>query len=435
MGYADLVQWMFNLERFGIKLGLENMTEYMSRVGNPQRDFRSVHVTGTNGKGSVCAFLASVLKESRLKVGLYTSPHLVDFRERIRVNGEMIPEEDVVRLGRELRTTMEGMAEEAGEKQLTFFEFTTGMAFRYFSEQEVDIAVVEVGMGGRLDATNIVAPEVSVITRIGLEHTAYLGNSIEQIAREKAGIIKAGVPVVCSDFDQTSLNVIKRTCERKGSALRLIGDDFRVANVETGMGGTSFDYSGRSELPGLRTHLVGAHQAENATTAIAAAEELTTRGYSIPEDAIREGVSRTAWPGRLDVWSMDPLIILDGSHNPEGVGTSVSVLGALGLTPLTFVVGCMNDKDAGGIISALAPHAGRIVVTEVDIGRSTKARNLSIIAGRLFGGELAVEDDVPRAMTNALSDGGRGVCAIGSFYLVGDVMRWLESSDIRRGRG
>jgi dihydrofolate synthase/folylpolyglutamate synthase len=433
MGYADLIQWMFNLERFGIKLGLENMTEYMSEVGDPHKDFRSVHVTGTNGKGSVCAFLASILKESGLKVGLYTSPHLVDFRERITVNGHMIPEEDVVRLGGSLRATMEGMAREADEKQLTFFEFTTGLAFKYFGEQEVDIAVVEVGMGGRLDATNVITPEVSVITRIGLEHTAYLGGSIEQIAREKAGIVKGGIPVVCSDLNPTSLRVIQGTCERKGSPLRLIDEDFRVANVATGMEGTSFDYKGRGDLAGLRTRLVGVHQAENATTAIAAAEELMARGYSIPENAIREGVSGTTWPGRLDIWSRDPLIILDGSHNPEGVNTSVSVLSALGLTPLTFVVACMSDKDAGGMIAALAPHACRIVITEVDIGRSTKARDLSVIAEQSFKGELASEENVSRAMTTALSDRGTGVCAIGSFYLVGEVMRWLECSDIRRG--
>jgi dihydrofolate synthase/folylpolyglutamate synthase len=169
MAYEDLVQWMFNLERFGIKLGLENMTEFLSRCGNPHRDFESIHVTGTNGKGSVCTFLASILAESGLRVGLYTSPHLVDFRERVRINDSMISQEDVVRIGDDLRGVMEAMADESSEKQLTFFEFTTGMAFRYFSEKGVDVAVVEVGMGGRLDATNVLTPEVVGITRVGLE--------------------------------------------------------------------------------------------------------------------------------------------------------------------------------------------------------------------------------------------------------------------------
>ena len=434
MGYSELVQWMFNLERFGIKLGLENMTEYLSLIGNPHKGFRSVHVTGTNGKGSVCAFLASILEESGLKVGLYTSPHLVDFRERVLVNDQMISEEDVVRLGNELRATMEGMAEESGEKQLTFFEFTTGLAFKYFSEQSIDIAVVEVGMGGRLDATNVISPEVSAITRIGLEHTAYLGNTMEQVAREKAGIVKTGVPVVCSDRNSESLSVIRNACARKKATLSLVGKDFGAGNVVTRADGTSFDHEGRTRIPGLRTRLIGAHQAENAATAIAVTEQMNAAGCSISETAVREGVAKTKWPGRLDIWSDDPLVILDGSHNPEGVRTTVSVLDSLGLTPLTFVVACMDDKDGLGIIAGLAPYASSMVITEVKTARSMKASQLAILARQSFDGNISVEDDVHDAMAYALSNAtGEGVCAIGSFYLVGDVMRWLRTPDLNRG--
>ena len=434
MGYSELVQWMFNLERFGIKLGLENMTEYLSLIGNPHKGFRSIHVTGTNGKGSVCAFLASILEESGLKVGLYTSPHLVDFRERVLVNDQMISEEDVVRLGNELRATMEGMAEESGEKQLTFFEFTTGLAFKYFSEQSVDIAVVEVGMGGRLDATNVISPEVSAITRIGLEHTAYLGNTMEQVAREKAGIVKTGVPVVCSDRNSESLSVIRNACARKKATLSLVGKDFGAGNVVTRADGTSFNYEGRTRIPGLSTRLIGAHQAENAATAIAVTEQMNAAGCSISETAVREGVAKTKWPGRLDIWSNDPLVILDGSHNPEGVRTTVSVLDSLGLTPLTFVVACMDDKDGLGIIAGLAPYASSMVITEVKTARSMKASQLAILARQSFDGNISVEDDVHDAMAYALSNAtGEGVCAIGSFYLVGDVMRWLRTPDLNRG--
>jgi dihydrofolate synthase/folylpolyglutamate synthase len=431
MGYSELVQWMFNLERFGIKLGLENMTEYLSRIENPHKSFRSVHVTGTNGKGSVCAFLASILEQSGLKVGLYTSPHLVDFRERIRIDGRMISEDDVVRLGNELRATMEGMAEESGEQQLTFFEFTTGLAFKYFSEQCVDIAVVEVGMGGRLDATNVISPEVSAITRIGLEHTAYLGNTMEQVAREKAGIVKTGVPVVCSDRNSESLSVIRSACARKKATLSLMGKDFGAGNVVTRTDGTSFDYDGLTRIPGLSTRLIGVHQAENAATAIAVTEQMNAAGYSISETAVREGVAKTKLSGRLDIWSKDPLVILDGSHNPEGVRTTVSVLDSLGLTPLTFVVACMDDKDGLGIIAGLAPYASRMVITEVKTGRSIKAAQLAILARQSFDGEVSVEENVQDAMTSALSNAtGEGVCAIGSFYLVGDVMRWLGTPDL-----
>jgi dihydrofolate synthase/folylpolyglutamate synthase len=426
MAYTDLIEWMFNLERFGIKLGLENITEFLSRTGNPHRDFRSVHVTGTNGKGSVCAFLASILRESGLKVGLYTSPHLVDFRERITIDGEMISEEDVVRLGNDLRGTMENMARESSEKQLTFFGFTTGLAFKYFSEKKVDIAVLEVGMGGRMDATNVVSPEVAVITRIGLEHTAYLGNTVAEIAREKAGIIKQGVPVVCSDRNPESLSVVMSTCQRKDARLTLVDEDFRVANVKTGLDGTSFDFEGEAIIRDLGTRLIGAYQAENAGVAIAAAERLKEIGYPISADAVRDGVFRTIWPGRLDVRSKEPLLVLDGSHNPEGVHTSCAALSSIGLTPLTFVVACMSDKDARGIVSALAPHASKMIVTEVKVGRSAKASHLAELAEASYTGEVVLEGDPAKAMVEAFSDmSGKGVCAIGSFYLVGEVMKWL----------
>ena len=430
MAYSDLIGWMFKLERFGIKLGLENMTEFLSRMDDPHKDFKSVHVTGTNGKGSVCAFLASILRESGLKVGLYTSPHLIDFRERVTINGMEIPERDVVRIGEELRTIMEEMAAESNEKQLTFFEFTTGLAFKYFSQQEVDIAVVEVGMGGRLDATNVLMPEVSVITRVGLEHTTYLGDTLEEIAREKAGIIKAGVTTISSERNSAPLGVIRSTCSRKGSNLSRIDADFRTDDVLADIEGTGFRYLGRRTIPGLRTRLIGAHQAENASVAIAVTEELEDRGYAITPDAIVKGVSNVVWPGRLDIRSSDPLVIVDGSHNPEGVRTTASVLSSLGLTPLTFVVACMDDKDAGGIISALAPHASRIIVTEVKIGRSVKVDRLSEVANAEFDGEVLSEGEVTNAMSKALlTRSGRGVCAIGSFYLAGEVLKWFDSRE------
>ncbi|MGQ9587078.1 MAG: bifunctional folylpolyglutamate synthase/dihydrofolate synthase [Thermoplasmata archaeon] len=370
MDYTEVTSWMFNLERFGIKLGLENISEFLSRIGNPERDFKSVHVTGTNGKGSVCAFTAEILRAHGMKVGLYTSPHLVDFRERIKIDGREIPEEDVVRLGDELRGPMEEMASEGREKQLTFFEFTTGLAFRYFSEKKVDIAVAEVGMGGRLDATNVLMPEVAAITRIGLEHTDYLGSTIPDIAREKAGIVKRGVPVVTCERSPEALSVIENTCRKKDAALRRIGKDFKASGVGQTLNGTRFDYDGVRRLSGLRTRLLGAHQAENAATAIAVVEDLSEKGMHVSDGEIRRGLRNAVWPGRLDVISTDPLIILDGSHNPDGVATTVRVLEGLGVTPLTFVLGCMDDKDARGIVKALGPAAARIVVTQARYRRA-----------------------------------------------------------------
>jgi dihydrofolate synthase/folylpolyglutamate synthase len=427
MAYEDLEQWMFNLERFGIKLGLDNMTEFMSRTGDPHNDFKSVHITGTNGKGSVCACLASMLTDAGLKVGLYTSPHLVDFRERIRVDGTMISEADVVRIANELRATMESMAREDSEKQLTFFEFTTGLAFRYFSEMKVDIAVVEVGMGGRLDATNLLNPEVVGITRVGLEHTAYLGKTLRDIAREKAGIIKQGVPVVSCEGNREVLSVLLATCEKKSARLLLMGRDFSFGNGTTTMDGAIFDYIGERSIQGLRIPLIGEHQMENAAMAVAIAEELSRMGYAVPEECLRTGLSKVEWRGRLDFWSRAPIIILDGSHNPEGAETSVRVLSEHGLTPITYVVACMSDKDASGILRALSGTAERMILTQVDIARSMKATDLFELAKDEFSGQIEVVMNPDVAIRTALSKAeGKGVCIIGSFYLVGEAMRWLE---------
>ncbi len=363
MDYGAFTDWMFNLERFGIKLGLNNITEFLARIGNPHLDFKSVHVTGTNGKGSVCVFVSEILRKHGLKVGLYTSPHLVDFRERIMIGGQEISEKEVLRLGLELKEVSDAMAEEDKEKQLTFFEFTTGLAFRYFSEKKVDMVVAEVGMGGRLDATNVLVPEVAAITRIGLEHMNYLGGTIQEIAREKAGIAKEGVTLVTCERKPEALGVISTGCEKKAAPLKVIGKDFDVANVRQTLKGTRFDYAGGRKFRDLRTHLLGGYQAENAAAAIAIVEELAKRGTFVTDEDVRKGLLSARWPGRLDIVSRNPLVIFDGGHNPDGVTTTVDVLSKLGIMPLTFVLGCMDDKDARGIVRALAPHAGSIIST------------------------------------------------------------------------
>lgn len=424
MDYCSFTEWMFGLERFGIKLGLDNIREFLGRIGNPERSFRSIHVTGTNGKGSVCAMVAEILREHGLKAGLYTSPHLVDFRERISINGVQIPERDVVRLGLELRQVMEEMASENREKQLTFFEFTTGLAFKYFEEKRADIVVAEVGMGGRLDATNVLMPEVSVITRIGLEHTNYLGNTIPEIAREKAGIIKDGVGVISCERRPEALAVIESACTRKNSALRRIGYHFDVSSVRVTVRGTEFDYIGERTIRGLRTKLLGGHQAENAAAAVAALEGLTG-GLKVTDQDIRKGLAAVRWPGRLDIVSRHPLVILDGSHNPDGAAATASVLEALDLKPLTFVVGCMDDKDARGIVRALAPLASKIIITQARYKRALPAASLMEIAAQEFSGEITLDPDAKAALELGIEDiRGKGLCVIGSLYVVGEALQW-----------
>lgn len=418
---------MFGLERFGIKLGLENMTEFLQKIGNPQLDFKTVHVTGTNGKGSVCAFVSEILLQAGLRVGLYTSPHLVDFRERIRVCNEDISEEDVLRLGIPLKSVMEQMEAEDREKQLTFFEFTTGLAFKYFAEKKLDIVVTEVGMGGRLDATNVITPEVAAITRIGLEHTNYLGSTIPDIAREKAGIIKNGASVVTCERGRAALSVIETVSRKKGATLLTIGKDFEVSNVRQSLDGTGFDYKGRWELKELRTRLLGGYQAENAACAIAIVEQLGQRGLRIGEEEIKRGLLSARWPGRLDIVCNDPLVLLDGSHNPDGVSTTVKVLKDLNIVPLTYVLGCMDDKDARGIVRALAPTASMIFCTQSRYKRALPAEKLGQIVSEEFKGPQEVVPRSEDAFELAINGyKGKGVCVVGSLYVVGEAIPWWQ---------
>ena len=427
MAYAELTEWMFNLERFGIKLGLDNAVEFMRRIGDPQKDFRSIHITGTNGKGSVCAIIAEILRRQGLRVGLYTSPHLVDFRERIVVDGRQIPEKDVVRIASELRGEMDAMSSESGEKQLTFFEFTTGLAFRYFSEEKVDMVVAEVGLGGRLDVTNVLLPDVTAITRIGFEHTKYLGNTLQEIAREKAGIVKEGVPVVTCERNSEALGVIRNACARRRARLMAIGVDFDVSAIEQSLSGTAFDYSGVNSYPSLKMKLIGRHQAENAACAVAVLEELRSKGFDIAEDAIRDGLTATSWPGRLDIVSADPLVILDGSHNPDGIATTVRILRELKITPLTYVVGCMDDKDSAGIVRELAATASKLVCTQTRNKRALPAERLTHIAGKEFQGPIETYESSEDALNHCIqSFEGKGMCVIGSLYLVGEAIPWWD---------
>src|SRR3990172_9369998 len=289
MDYEATLQELYRLERFGIKLGLANVRRLLSLLGDPHRGLRAVHVTGTNGKGSVATYTASALRAAGYRVGLYTSPHLVRFNERIRVNGEMIGDQDVMRLYGEIQPHMEAMAARNPVHHATFFEVTTAMAFQYFAEQEVDIALVEVGMGGRYDATNVVDPEVSVITRVGLEHTDHLGRTVRRIAREKAGIIKNGKPAVT--VRQEALPEIEARCRITGSPLTVVGRDVR------------FDLSGqtiRVENGGsceLEIPLLGRFQGENAAVAYAAVQSLRARGWKIEDAAMLSGFQAARWPG------------------------------------------------------------------------------------------------------------------------------------------
>lgn len=356
MDFEALLKELYGLERFGIKLGLDTIRDLLARLGNPEQAFPAIHVTGTNGKGSTCAFLSSIFRASGYRVGLYTSPHLVKFNERIRVDGRLIPDADVARLYAEVRPHAAAMAAASETNQPTFFEVTTAMAFRYFEEREVDLAVVEVGMGGALDATNVVNPDACVITRIGLEHTEYLGRSIERIAREKSGILKSGVPVVT--VDQPALGVIGARAAAMGCPLTVVGQDVRYSRV-------GFDLEGQDLIleDGASVHvripMLGSFQPENAATAFATALAVRER-WRLTGAEIAEGLRAARWPGRLQIVHRDPTVLVDGAHNaPAAMALGESLQELFPGRKLTFVLGILNDKDLAGIADALGPLAAQ----------------------------------------------------------------------------
>ena len=422
MDYEALLRELYGLERFGIKLGLDVIRDLLRRIGNPEGSFPAVHVTGTNGKGSVCAFLASVFQAAGHRVGLYTSPHLVTFNERIRVDGTMISDADVARLYAEIKPHAAAMATESETNQPTFFETTTAMAFQYFQEKRVDLAVVEVGMGGRLDATNVVRPEACAITRIGLEHTENLGRTIERIAREKAGILKPGVPVVT--VAQPALKVIRDRASELGCPLTVVGRDVRYSRGD-------FDLDGQHLIleDGARVDafipLLGSYQPENAATAYAVALALRQKWNLTPE-AIAEGLATAKWPGRFQVVRDNPLVIVDGAHNAAAALAEAESLQELFPgQKFTFVIGVLNDKDLAGIAEALGPLAATVYASKAKTPRTFEPEEI----GRAFGPFAAVElvPDVKEAVQRAIAAAGEDsvIVVTGSVYVAGEALELL----------
>ena len=429
MTYDETVNYLYSLQGVGIKLGLDNISRLLDRAGNPQNSFRSVHVGGTNGKGSTAAFTASILRAKGYRVGLFTSPHLVDFTERIRVDGEMIAEGDVIRLAAGFRKTAltDGL-------QPTFFEISTAMAFQYFRERDVDYAVVEVGLGGRLDSTNVLEPEAVVITNVSMDHESFLGDTLHEIAFEKAGIIKLGVPVVTGASGEP-LRIIRRTAERLSCPVLEAGRDFRVLNVETDRRGVRFDYAGGDrEFRALQTSMVGRHQAGNAGLAIAACASLQGAGAG-PDRSVLAGALDFEWPGRMEKVMSDPAVILDSAHNPAAAETLAATLGRdYSDCRIIMVLGLMKDKNMDGVVKPLASAADHVIVTAPSYPRASSPAELWDSASKYSSGPVEKCGDVETALSRArelagLSGPGSVIVVSGSFYTTG------EAREILLGRG
>ncbi|OGC83065.1 MAG: hypothetical protein A2W07_00075 [candidate division Zixibacteria bacterium RBG_16_43_9] len=418
MNYQQAVDFLFSLEKFGIKLGLENTFSLMKRLGNPHLKFASIHVAGTNGKGSCCAMLYSILRQAKYSCGLYTSPHLIDFRERIRVRESLI-EKDY------LTDFVSDLKEEILKKKYTFFEVTTALAFSYFADRKIELAVVETGLGGRLDSTNILKPEVAIITNIGLEHTDRLGKTLEKIAREKGGIIKDNVPTVTSIERVKSFKVIESLCRQKKSELFSVFKDSKWEIIESSIAGIKFNLKTRTDTySGIRLNLAGEHQVRNAACAILAAENLTRQGFKVNKKAILSGLSKVNWPGRLEIYRKNPLVILDVAHNPDGINNLVSALKKL--LPdkkIYFVFGVMDDKNYRTMLQIMGKIAEEVILTQPYYPRSA---NLDLLAdtARKLGLRYSAVSGVKEAYQSALRKMKKDdvLCVTGSHFTIGEFL-------------
>ena len=422
MTYADAVARLTALrggEHAGMRPGLERIEALLAALGHPERRYRLVQIGGTNGKGSVAALLAAILKAAGHRVGLYTSPHLVSFRERIRVNAEAIPEDGVV-------DGVEALGTLVARLDATMFEATTALALDHFAREAVDVAVLEVGLGGRLDATTVGVPAVTVITRLDLDHQQVLGPTLAAIAAEKAAIIRSGVAFAAAQAPEAT-EVLVRRAAKVGVPLRLAGRDLHVSVAGRSLDGQVIACAGPGwALSDARLGLLGTFQPANALLAVAAAREL-----DVPEAAMREGLERARWPGRFQVLRRaDGVLVLDGAHNPAGARALASSLREFFAgCRVTFVLGILRDKDAAGIVAELSPLADRLVLTAASNPRATHPDTLRAAVPASVG---RVETAPSPAEALALAAGGRPtpiVCVAGSLSLVGDVLRHLAGGD------
>jgi len=390
VNYRQAIAYLEHFKRYGIRLGLERIKLLLSRLGDPQNKFRSIHIAGTNGKGSVAAMLSSILTQAGYKVGLYTSPHLVDYTERVRINEKDVSKAKFAEAIEKVKKVIDkrpGMG-------LTEFEVLTAASFLLMSQEKVEIAVIEVGLGGRMDATNVITPILSIITNIERDHMDILGNSITKIAKEKAGIIKPKVPLVTGE--KKLWRQLHNICKRKGSSM-------------AGTEGIKVDF-----VP-----LPGKHQVDNTKIVLKSVQVLRKLGFRISKTQLDKGLRSTRWPGRLQVISKKPLIILDGAHNVAGAKALVEYLKVY-RKKFTFVVGMQKNKEIGKFVKILKPLASRFIVVR---SSNPYAAPEKLVASqiRTCGGEPLVKNDLRKAIRLAKKSGSP-VCVTGSLYLVGDVL-------------
>lgn len=424
--YQQSLKYLYSLDKFGMIFGLTQVERILDAIGNPHREIQTIHIGGTNGKGSTAAIVASILEKEGYRAGLYTSPHLIRFTERIRMNGKEIEEDEVAEIVLWIRDRIEAVKI---DPPFTFFDFTTAMAFHYFSRKKVDLAVLEVGLGGRLDSTNVVDPLISIITNIAKDHEEVLGHSLLKIAKEKAGIIKKGRPLVTAATQPQVLRLFSRICREKRAPFYRVGKEFRYTRT----GERNFHYEGlQRKLQEIHLNLHGPHQIVNATTALGTMEVLEDLGFTVSTKALIEGLRDVNWPGRLEILSSSPRVIADGAHNPAGAQVLRETLEKeFRYRRLILLIGIMKDKDFESMLHTLAPMADHLILSKPNMLRAAPPSSLKQSLGR-NGKKVEVIEDLGEAIGRAISMAGKDdlVCITGSLYTVGEAKAYFLS----RGR-
>lgn len=418
MTYKKAVSYLESFIRFGICLGLDNITCLLGLLGNPQDRLKVIHIGGTNGKGSSASFVNSILNEAKLKVGLYTSPHFLDFRERIRINSRPIPEKELI----ELTSKIKALLSSNPSLLPTYFEVATAICLSYFAKEEVEIAILEVGMGGRLDATNVVNPLVSVITNVDLEHTDQLGKTIREIAYEKAGIIKEKGLVVTAAEKEEALEVIKEVCSRKKAKLFQVGKEIKIEGKDRIKGL-------HERYENLKIPLRGEYQLKNAACAIGACELLS---QSISKETIVKGLANTCWPGRLEVLSRNPLLVLDGAHNPAAISALFEAIAKeFSFENLILIVGILKDKDIPSMIKEIFKKAKRLKkvhIAKLAYVRGASPEEIEKEVAR-YTTEVQLHPCVKEAILKAKEEASLKdlILITGSLYAVAEVLDFCKS--------
>ena len=421
MNLDEALNYIHGVSWLGTIPGLERELELLNRIGNPHRGMKYIHVAGTNGKGSTAAMLQNILTHAGYRTGLYTSPYIMRFNERIQIDGEQISDEDVCALTDYIRPHAEAMADHPSE-----FEIVTAIGFEYFRRKRCDIVVLEVGMGGEWDATNVIEDnEAAVIVNIGLDHTEVLGDTIEKIAKTKSGVVKRGCPCVMYRQEPSVEQVFAEVC-RDMDAPFILADFDTLRPLCSGLDGQRFDWE---DLRDLHLPLLGAHQLNNACNVLSAVKVLQSRGWSIPESAIREGLATVSWPGRFQLMAKKPLFIIDGGHNPQCLeALDAAIRAYLPGQKLVFLNGCMADKDYGDMFNRLKPFAREFVTVTPANPRALSAEALSDYILQNLNAEATPCATVAGGVQTAIAKAGPEgvVCACGSLYMLGEIVDEVE---------